>query len=398
MLYYDCFSGISGDMNLAAMTELGVPADHLTKELQKLGLDGWEIVKKKAFQGEISGIRLDVMLKQKQHSHRKLSDINKMIDNSTLNPKIKETAKAIFLRLGEAEAKVHGVPVEKIHFHEVGAVDSIIDIVGAAVCYHYLEPSKVYASPVELGSGKVMTEHGLMPVPAPATAELLKGIPVKLGGQDFECTTPTGAAILACLVDEFTDRLEMEIIDSCHAIGHKKSKKPNFLRVFTGTKPGRSGSIQTAEDTSTETAIMLECNIDDMNPEWYETLMEKLFAAGAHDVWLSNIIMKKTRPAVKLSVLCSSDMQDEIKGIIFTNTTSLGIRSYPLEKTMLERRMENVETKYGSIAVKHSYYKGELLHTKPEYEDCKRIALEKNLSLKAIVNEVNAGLLDKGNK
>jgi len=389
VLYYDCFAGISGDMNLAAMIDLGVDENYLRAHLAKLNITGYTLQVTKDQRHGISGTKVEVILDQKEdHVHRNLSDIEKIINNTQLSKKVKITAKEIFKRLAEAEACVHDKPIDEIHFHEVGAVDAIVDIVGAAICMDYLKVDKVLASTVELGGGFAKCVHGNLPVPAPATMEILKGIPVKQGSAKFETTTPTGAAIISTLVDDFDDQVSIKAEKVAYGIGHKKSDElPNVLRVYLGELTG--------EQTTTE--ILHECNIDDMNPEWYDHLMEKLFQAGAKEVFLTPLIMKKGRPAVKVSVLSTTDKSHEVRSIIYTNTTTLGIRSYKVTKDALERKLIPLNTGWGEIIIKASYYQGNLLHMKPEYDDCKRIAEEHSLSLQEVYKKINNLLEKSGN-
>lgn len=380
-------------MNLAAMIDLGVPEKYLLDELKKLDFKGYEVKISRKAQSGIFGTRVDVITKGDQHSHRSLKDIHEIIERSKLDEEVKETSKKIFDKLGIAEAKVHRIALEKVHFHEVGAVDSIIDIVGAAICFHYLDPARIYAGTIEAGSGSVKSAHGILPVPAPATVELLKGIPIHIGGQDFECTTPTGAAIIATFVNEFTNDLSLNIQKTGYGIGHKKASKPNFLRVYLG-------EAATTQDKGIlrEDAWLIESNIDDMNPEWYEVIIEKLLNKGAHDVFLTNIMMKKSRPGIKISVLCGKNQIEDMKEILLTETTSLGLRVNPVEKSFLERKSFLLNTRFGKIRIKSSFYNGKLLHQKPEYDDCKKISLEKGMSMEKIFREIDTLLKERQEK
>jgi hypothetical protein len=291
----------------------------------------------------------------------------------------------IFMTIARAEAKVHGIPVDHVHFHEVGAVDSIIDVVGAAICYNSLNVDAVHVSTVELGGGFVNCDHGRLPVPAPATAEIIMGIPVKKDGVDFEATTPTGAAILATLGTSFDPSLAIKIEKTAYGVGQKENDSvPNLLRVFLGETTGNTGSGHDA--------LQLECNIDDMNPEFFEYISERLFKAGASDVFISNIMMKKGRPGILLNVICETELADIVKNIIFTESTSLGIRTFPFRKDTLARKFETIQTIYGSINIKRSYHNGIEVSCKPEYEDCKRVAAEKGIPVKEVCNNIIAQL------
>jgi pyridinium-3,5-bisthiocarboxylic acid mononucleotide nickel chelatase len=297
--------------------------------------------------------------------------------------------------VAEAEAKIHGKALMDVHFHEVGALDSIVDIIGSAICLDYLKVDKVMSASVELGGGFVKCAHGLFPVPAPATAEILKGMPVKLGAVQVETTTPTGAAILAATVDEFTDKKEFTINKVAYGIGHRDTTIPNVLRVYLGEIEEKSAFHQVAveaNDKAYEEAYVIECNIDDMNPEAYDYVMEKLFSIGAMDVFMTPIIMKKGRPAIKLSVLCDINLEEKITEIILKETTTLGVRKYKVCKTMLNREFSTVSTKYGEVTVKASLLNGEIIKFKPEYDDCKRLANERNVSLSEVYLEVNKQL------
>lgn len=416
VLYYDCFCGISGDMNLAALLNLGVDKDYLRRELSKLNLDTeYELHVKKDNKKGISGTRVDVFLKNAayvhehgpqhpghqhdfhhhyhheeqtcpksdydhgQHAHRNLKDIENILTNSSLNDRVKKVSLAIFMKVAEAEAKVHGKPLYEVHFHEVGAIDSIIDIVGAAVCLDYLKVDKIMASSVQVGGGLVKCAHGMMPVPAPATVEILKNIPMKSGIIPFETTTPTGAAILAANVDTFTDQMDLSVERIGYGIGHREFEIPNILRVYLGYEE---------RDEKREDQYILETNIDDMNPELYGYIEEKLFAQGALDVFKTAITMKKGRAATKLSVLVAEQQEKNVLDVIFRETTSIGVRKYKVEKIMLPRNFVTINTKYGSVTIKNAYYQGEKVKYKPEYEDCKRISIEKNIPIARVYQEV----------
>jgi len=389
IICYDCFSGISGDMNLGAMIDLGIDKQYLTDELNKLNLKGWELIVQKDQRHGIHGTKVTVKQTRHEHTHRHLSDVEKIINDSTLDIKTKELSKKIFMKIAIAEASVHEIPIDKVHFHEVGAIDSIIDIVGAAICFNALKVDGVYVLPVELGSGFVKCDHGMLPVPAPATAEIVQGIPVKRGGVDFEATTPTGAAIIATLGTNFSPELAIKIERTGYGIGQKEHPLvPNLLRVFLGEK--------SAISESGHSALHLECNIDDMNPEFFEYISDRLFTGGASDVFLSNIMMKKGRPGIVLNVICETEMAESVKDIIFTESTSLGIRTFPFRKDTLTRKFETLNTIYGDVTVKRSFYKEKEVSFKPEYDECRRIALEKGIPVKEVFNNIIALLVHQG--
>ncbi|MBN1186029.1 MAG: nickel pincer cofactor biosynthesis protein LarC [Bacteroidales bacterium] len=387
ILYYDCFSGICGDMHLGAMIDAGVDPDFLVNELNKLNLSGYSIEIKRDKRKGIEGTKADVVLEDKHQPHRHLKDIADIINNSSLDDVIKKKSLFMFQKIAEAEAKVHGTTVDQIHFHEVGAVDAIVDIVGAAICINYLNPDKIMASPVELGGGFVNIAHGKIPVPAPATVEILKGLPVTTGAVPFETTTPTGATILASNVDEFSDNPKFIITKTAYGIGNRDTEIPNVLRVYLAESTEEKSLYQYS-------SYMIECNIDDMNPEYYGFLMEKLFTIGAEDVFFSSVIMKKSRPATILSVLCKENAVDEITECLITETSSFGFRKYKVDKLMLDREMETISTKYGEITIKKGFFKGRQVKVKPEYEDCKRIAEEQKLPLTKVYAEVEKIISD----
>lgn len=401
ILYYDCFSGISGDMNLAALIDIGVDKDYILKELLKLNFNDYKIEIEKDSRKGIQGTKVNVILNKSNeyqsithkhennkefkhfHEHRNLKDIENIINSSTLKENVKENALKIFKKVQKAEAKIYGKPLGEIHFHDVGAVDSIIDIVGAAICLDYLKIDKIKASTIEVGSGFAKCEHGMLPLPAPATAEILKNMPIK-SKVSFEATTPTGAAILANYADEFTDEKNFKITKIGYGIGHEDiGDIPNILRVFIGEEFEHK-----EDDYLTDEVLVMECNIDDMNPELYEYVIGLLFDQGALDVYMIPIIMKKQRPAVKLNVLCRIEQEDNIKDIILTNTTTLGFRKYKVNRSMLRREIDKVDTKYGEITVKSAYYKGNKIKSKPEYEECKKAALKNNIAISEVYKEV----------
>jgi pyridinium-3,5-bisthiocarboxylic acid mononucleotide nickel chelatase len=410
VLYFDCFAGICGDMTLAALVDLGVPEDHLRSELEKLALPGWNLRFARDSRKGIGGTRADVDLlptprpatqraatqraaralslapppsaKAAAHEHRAWSEIRAMIEGSGLGPGTKARAVAIFGKLAVAEAKVHGSEVESVAFHEVGAVDSIVDIVGAAICLEYLKPDRVLCGRIELGGGFVKCQHGLMPVPAPAVAELLKGAPVKSGAVQKETTTPTGAAILMASVDEFTESMRFRITRVGYGIGHRDDELPNVLRVVLGE--AEAGGAAGAGGGDGADGVLLECNIDDMSPEAHGHVLERLFASGADDVWLAPIVMKKNRAAVALSAICALDKEEALAEAILRETTTFGLRRSYYRKTALERRSSAVSTSLGEVRVKTGFLGGHAIKSKAEYEDLRRIADERGMSVMAV--------------
>jgi len=384
ILYYDCFAGISGDMNLGAMVDLGVDAEYLKNELAKLNIQGFKLKLERATRRGITGTMATIEVKKSWHEkHRHLRHVEEIVNASALSDRVKTLSLKIFQLIAEAEARVHNIDIQKVHFHEVGALDSIADIVGAAICLDYLKVDKVLSSPIQLGGGTVKCDHGIMPVPAPATALIVENIPVKTGLVNHEATTPTGAAILAATVNEFTSNITAPIIKTAYGIGQRDvSEVPNVLRLYL------LENKEETKDVSHEDCTILECNIDDMNPERYDFLLEKLFEKGASDAWLTPIIMKKLRPANMVSVLCAPEKVMEMKSILFEHSTTLGIREKQVVKNRLRREEKTIETKFGAVRIKECYFKGEKLRYKPEYDDCKTLALKHNVSISAIEEAV----------
>ena len=505
VLYYDCFSGISGDMNLAAMLDLGVEESHLRNELSKLNIsDEFDLQITPSSKNGIHGTRVDVILTEHHHHHhedenidhehthdhahhhhhknipdhhvhsskhshaknnqceyslqppnthpsirgsalpsvvqtpqqnqsthpssptsdqqtsdqppshhhphqpinhqpstshspshqpinhqpstshphhhgRNLGDITTIIEKSTLAQSVKESSLAIFKRIAIAESHVHNCPIDEIHFHEVGATDAIVDIVGAAICREALQIEQVLCSSIELGGGFINCAHGRIPVPAPATIKILEHIPTRRGAVKHETTTPTGAAILATLVDRYTDTPTLTIEKTAYGIGHRDMEIPNMLRV----QLGESSPLPAAVD-----AILLECTVDDMTAESLGYAMERLISAGANDVNFIPTTMKKSRPATIVSVLCTPKNQEAIKEIIFRETTTLGIKSINVSKTMLERRTTQYQTKYGAITIKEALLNGKTIRSKPEFEECATIARHEGIPLSAVYQEI----------
>jgi uncharacterized protein (TIGR00299 family) protein len=371
-------------MNLGALVDLGVDPEFLKQELGKLNIEGFRLEVNPDKRKGISGTRVTVVVDHPgNEKHRHLSHIEALINGSTLSASIRKKSLVIFNLIAEAEAKVHNIPKEEVHFHEVGALDSIADIVGAAVCQEYLKVDEILSSPVQLGGGFVTCAHGRFPVPAPATALILQGIPVKTGLVDYEATTPTGAAILAATVKRFTDTMEMSVSKTGYGIGQKDGAIPNVLRVFLAEAAGAGEEeLQVAE------AVVIECNIDDMKPEWFSHIQPLLFEAGASDVYITPIVMKKSRPAHMLSVLCEPRLAAGMKEIILTQTSTIGLREYRVGKSMLQRSTRIVETRFGEITVKQSFFGGRLVNEKPEFDQCSRLAREHGVSLEEIQKEI----------
>ncbi len=403
-LYLDCASGISGNMFLGACLQLGVPEKYLRQELDKLRLPHeYDLRISDVSKNGIGAAYVDVKLLREfepekiqqegtnirrlprqihSHEHRTFADIREIINAAEFSAAVKNTALKIFEVIAQAEGKVHQMTADEVHFHEVGAVDSIVDIVGCAICLDYLEVAKIFVGKVNVGSGYVKCAHGLMAVPAPATAELLQGFKTYSYGAEKELTTPTGAAIIKALAEYRADLPEDFTSEKIgYGAGTLDLPIPNVLRIYFGEC---SGNIE-------RRLVKLETNIDDMNPQIYGWLYEKLFAAGALDVWTTNINMKKNRPAQMLSVLVDSEHQPDCAKIIFEETTTLGLRVINIDKRIeATRKMAKVETNYGEVQCKVSAYDGKIVSITPEYEDCKRLAEEKKVPLKIIWQEAIA--------
>ncbi|HEY6872353.1 MAG TPA: nickel pincer cofactor biosynthesis protein LarC [Geobacteraceae bacterium] len=374
ILYFDCFAGISGDMTVAALLELGVPLDMLEERLAALPLPAtsYRLAVEKVVRRGITATRFDVHAAEHQH-HRHYRGIAQMIGESPLPAGAKERAQRIFRRLAEAEARVHGVEIDQVHFHEVGAVDSIVDIVAAAICLDHLGVGEVYAAPLPFGSGFVETAHGRLPVPAPATAELLRGMPVHFDCGPGERVTPTGAAILAALAAGFGKPPSMQVeAVGCGAGAGDFADIPNILRLVLGE---RTGALQR------DAIYVIETHIDDMNPEILGFLMERLLAAGALDVAFAPLQMKKNRSGVKVTVLSPLAGLEGLARLVLTESTASGVRYYPAERMMLARRQEERETTLGRVRVKVFHDNGTPLRVAPEFEECRRIAEQRRMPL-----------------
>lgn len=370
-LLYDCFSGICGDMHLGALVDVGVPAEHLGTELGRLELaHEYDLEFASAAKHGISGTRATVTLKPGVRTpHRHLSDIRRIIDSAGYDAPVVERAFAMFEAIAVAEAKIHGTTVEAVHFHEVGATDSIVDIVGAAIGLAYLDVETVLCGPVELGGGTVTCAHGVFPVPAPATAEILRGVPCHYGRIDSEATTPTGAAILKATVDRFSVPDDFRIERIGYGIGQKEFRIPNVLRLMLGDIGDTVGA-----GFVTETNIEVSANIDDMSPEAFQPLMDQLFEAGAKDVFLTPIVMKKSRPATRVSVLVDPARLDAVTRALVTGSTTLGVRAHPVTKHMLPREQRTLETSLGSVQVKYARSPDGSLRWKIEHDDIVALA------------------------
>jgi pyridinium-3,5-bisthiocarboxylic acid mononucleotide nickel chelatase len=388
--YFDPFSGASGDMTLGALVDAGLSIDDLRNELARIDLSGYEIHAEQYEQHGITGTRVHVVLAQKDHHHRHWSDIRRMIESSDLREGTKRRALHIFQGLAEAEARVHDMPVDDVHFHEVGAVDSIVDIVGAAAGLELLGIEQVYSGTLRDGTGFVRAAHGILPVPAPATAELISmaNAPLKPHDVESEMLTPTGAAILTRLAT--FERPEIVPSSVGYGFGSREFPWPNALRVWIGEhvrKERREIPNQSAAGHE-PIEILLETNIDDMNPEFYEPLLEKLFEHGALDVYLTPITMKRGRPATKVSVISDLNHRRTLETVLMEHTSTLGIRMVPIERTKAGRRIETVTTRWGEVRVKLKIWNGRVTDLAPEYVDCHAIVEAHEVPIKLVYGEV----------
>jgi uncharacterized protein (TIGR00299 family) protein len=382
--YFDCFSGISGDMVLGALVDLGLPVEKLKSELHKLNLFDYQIEAKKVAKQGIVSTQIKVHVKEGK-KERRLEDILSILDKSKLEEKVKERSRAIFTRLASTEAKIHGKDMQKIHFHELGGVDTIIDVVGAVAGMKYLGVEKVYSSPLPVGRGFVKCAHGILPVPAPATLELLKEVPVYGSNIEAELITPTGAAIIRNLAENFGQMPPMKIESIGYGAGQRDLPIPNLLRVSLGV----------LKNAYQEDAVsLIQTNIDDMNPELYEHIVDRLFHEGALDVFLTPIQMKRTRPATMLSVLADEEKMEKMLEIIFDETTTLGVRISKIKRKKLNRENRKVSTKYGKIEVKIGKHDGAIKNISPGYEECRKIATRLNIPLKKVYQEAQQATFD----
>lgn len=379
--YFDCIAGISGDMALAALIDAGADFDELRLHLAKLPLEPFDLDVEETDQHGLRATRVTVRASS-AGVIRTYASIRALLDAADLPPEALRLAQRIFRGLAEAEARVHRKEVDNVTFHEVGAVDSIVDIAGTALALSMLGIERVFASAVPTGLGMTKTEHGVMPIPGPAVVELLRGAPMYSKGVAAELTTPTGAAILAATVEGFGELPPMRIESVGYGAGTHRLDFPNVLRILVG--PAESAVASTGNESE---QLMLETNVDDLNPELYEYVLERVFAAGAQDAWLVPIVMKKGRPAVTIRVLCAPDREAEMRQIIFRETGTLGIRSAAVSKTTLDRDTVKVETTHGAVAVKIGVLDGRVVTVAPEYEDCARVAREAGVPVKDVYEE-----------
>jgi len=435
-LYLDCFAGISGDMMAGALIDLGLDPARLETELRKLPVGGYQLQVSRVMKNGLQAVRFEVFLAGQEHLHladseyqeepppgaghqpaghqhdaldhashshdippRPLQEILALIEAGGLSARAKNTALAIFRRLGQAEARVHGVPFEAVHLHEVGGIDAIVDVCSTAIGLDLLGIDQVIASPLHLGSGFVRSAHGLMPVPAPATAELLRGVPVYTTRAPGELVTPTGAAIVTGVAGHFGPLPSLQLQAVGYGAGKCEREFPNVLRAFLGEPfdssrqprdpyPQQHGAPTGPAGYHESPAVVLEANLDDMPPQLYEALLERLLAAGALDVTLCPVQMKKSRPGIHLQVLSSPDLVDALLEVIFLESTTLGVRTYPVTKRMLQRELLTVETPLGPVRFKVARLGERVVNAWPEYEDCRSLARQLGLPVKEVYFQV----------
>ncbi len=372
--YFDCFSGASGDMILGALIDAGMPLSHLKRELKLISIGSYDLMCEK--RRDFAGVDLKVIAKEEPHSSDYKS-LDKMIAQSKLKKSVRERARAIFEKLALAEAHVHGKSIDKVHFHEVGAVDSVVDIVGTAIGLDYFNFDEIHSSPLPLSRGSVRCAHGTLPVPAPATLELIKGIPLERTSVRGELVTPTGAAILTTVAQRFGESPLQKVTRTGSAFGDRRIRsRPNMLRLLIG------------EGFS---SIIIEADIDDMNPQIFDHVMARLFAAGAADVTLAPIQMKKNRPGVRLSCISPWDKKDSLIDIVLSETSTFGVRYWPVERKALIRELIKGKVKKGSITFKVGYDNtGKIIKASPEFEDVKKLAKKQRRSVMDVYAEAQA--------
>lgn len=392
--FFDCFHGAAGDMILGALLDAGLSFEQLRDALAGLGVPGYSLSAKKVTRGGLSGTQFSVNVADPAPPHRHLGAILEIIDRAALPDGVKVRAKAVFTRLGQVEAEVHGVPLEEVHFHEVGAIDSLVDIVGSLVGLDLLGVERVYSSVLTLGSGTVQTAHGLLPVPAPATARLVEGVPVRTGPPDGELLTPTAAALLTTLSAAVGDMPAMRPEWVGYGAGTRQTSVANLLRVFIGEaltdgEAVSAGISGVATGLARDEVIVLEANIDDSTPEMLGFASERLFAKGALDVYFAPIGMKKSRPGVLLGVIASAGLAEEMARVVLEETSTIGVRAHTCQRWVCPREIISVDTPWGAVRVKVSGV-GRSLQVSPEFEDCRGLALESGEPLKTVQEAARA--------
>ena len=400
-LYFDCFAGASGNMILGALVALGVDERDLIEQIRRLDISDFEIEFTTRDKSGISAIHAEVRVPH-EHAHRHLHHIEKIIDDSRLSDSVKRRAVEIFTNLARAEAKIHGIDVQKVHFHEVGAMDAIIDVVGACIGFELLGIENFVCSKIHVGSGFAKMAHGKFPVPPPAVAELLSGAPIYSTEIVGELITPTGAAIIATVCRAFGQIPEMTIEKTAYGAGTREYKDfPNALRLILGETQNTERRLSRFDQANLDLRAndharltILETNLDDVSPEILGFVMEKAFESGALDCWFTPIQMKKSRPATMLSVLCERSDKEKFIALLVRETPTLGVRVREIERVCLKREMSKIETKFGEIAVKIARYDGKIVNVKPEFEILREIANRENLPLREVEAEFRKSIID----
>jgi pyridinium-3,5-bisthiocarboxylic acid mononucleotide nickel chelatase len=387
VLYFDCFSGAAGDMILGGLIDAGVPLGEVRRALGSLAIAPHVVWTDRVVRAGVSATKFCVKGEdggEHQHPHRHLKGVYKLIDGSALSEPAKDRAKALFERLGEAEAAIHGTTMEKVHLHEVGALDSIIDIVGSVFAMEYLGVDEVVSSPLNVGSGSIKVAHGQYPVPAPATMRLLEGVPVYASEQKAELVTPTGALLVSSYAKSYGPVPAMTVTHIGYGAGTRDfADAPNVLRVMVGEGIGTPKGVPYS-GVPHSAVVVIECEIDDMNPQIFGTLMDRLLAEGALDVFYTSVQMKKNRPGTLLTIVAPPDRRDRLTSIVFTETTSIGVRYREMMRECLERDTVSVKTPLGDIRMKVARRNGHVLNSSPEFDDCARIARERGVPLKDV--------------
>ena len=390
-LYFDCFAGASGNMILAALVGLGIDKTALFDQLHRLNISDFDIEFSAVDRSGISAVYADVKIPH-EHVHRHLSDIKKIINESSLSEIVKERAVSIFTRLAKAEAKIHGIEVEKVHFHEVGAMDAIVDVVGACIGFELLGIENFACSKIHVGSGFAQMAHGRFPIPPPAVAELLMNAPIYSTDIEGELITPTGAAIISTVCDNYGTIPELEVERTGYGAGTREYQDfPNALRLILGEV--NTKNVSDHPPLTTDHLVLIETNIDDLSPQILGYVMEKAFELGALDCWFTSIQMKKNRPATMVSVLCDAAKKDEITGLLYSETSTIGVRVTSIDRECLPREVIKVRTEHGVVDVKIARFNGKVVNSKPEYDQMHEIAIRTNRPLK----EVEQGILSKLN-
>ncbi len=379
--YFDCFSGASGDMILGALIDAGLSPRRLREELKRLGIPTVHLKVRKVLKRGILGTGVSVEGGDGKKSHRNLMEVLRIVRRSRVEREVKEKSEEIFKRIASAEAKIHGIPTEEVHFHELGGLDSIVDIVGSVWGIRELGIEKIYVSKVNVGGGFVKCEHGILPVPAPAALSLMEGKPIYSSGVERELLTPTGAAILSTLGSEFGSMPRIKVERVGYGAGRDDLPHPNLLRLLVGTSESVSGK---------ETVAVIETNIDDMNPQFYDYVMEKLLAMEVLEVFVTPVLMKKNRPGHLLTVICPAEKLPSVAKFLFQETTTLGLRWHEEEREKTDREIQPLQTKYGRIRFKLARWEGSVVNFSPEYDDCKKLALEKGVPLKDVFEEAKS--------